>query len=602
MCGCPASSEATDSLVAAFLAGATVAFLLLFRSTELSGNSVDYALRVGEGANLFYPPHLLHVPVVFLLYRALAPAFGIGPVLAGQIHTILWAAVTTVSVFMVLRRRLNAPVTGVLAALILLVSHGFWVYATQIEVYVPVVGCLSGLTAVLFASGDHRHLGGFRLLACALLWALSTLYHQANVMLLLPLAAYFLVGRGRKGLMPLAVLSVVAGTISLATYVAAYWITQPGEPPIRWMLSITHAPMTNWGQFTNFSLKGVTEAIGAQIYTFAILPETIADRQRPLMVIVLVAMVAVLGWNGYQVLRGARLTRERLYLILWFGSYFGFFVWWITDVYKFYILSLIPLVLLAAFAIDDLLAAPPVSPTGRRAASAAAVVVILVLFWFNSASVRELQQSLGPDYFEAVAIDELAPPGCAVYADEHITETYALYLGRKRPLYGAQVPVESYYSRLHGGSLHADYSPLADSCLVIRLGYLSRPFFGDTWAPYMEPGEWPRFLAWFFDVRPAEDGGITYSSYTIFEKDGGPPHALIDRSRRVRSDDLHSLIAAIAAAQEQAAAKFGRETWRIPASSHRVARSRYFVFGYHTGDFVEQRQHPSVPAGAAIPR
>ena len=201
------------------------AFLYTLRATEQSGNTLEYALKTQTSDNLFYAPHLLFVPIIRLLYLTLSTVTSCDAMCAGQLHSVFWAVITLLSIYLLLQRFLDSAVAALLTALFTLVSHDFWVFSTQLEVYVPLVGCLTLLTAVLFL----RTPGSFTvpsLAVCSSLWALSVFYHQANVILLIPLGYYLIVLQGKPAFKELIIICAFSGSVVLATFLIVFISTR----------------------------------------------------------------------------------------------------------------------------------------------------------------------------------------------------------------------------------------------------------------------------------------------------------------------------------------------------------------------------------------
>ena len=147
-----ADSAASGLLVSAALLVFTVAFLLIFQAVEVSDNAIGYISAVQDETLAhphFYPPHLLHAPIIGVFNSLFSTVPGCDVFCAGRLHSIFWAAIAIVSMFHIARILLGSTAGALATSLTLLVAHGFWVYATQAEVYAPMVGCFTAATAVL---------------------------------------------------------------------------------------------------------------------------------------------------------------------------------------------------------------------------------------------------------------------------------------------------------------------------------------------------------------------------------------------------------------------------------------------------------------------
>ncbi|MGD0783480.1 MAG: glycosyltransferase family 39 protein, partial [Candidatus Aminicenantales bacterium] len=233
-----------------FLSGALLAassFVLLFstRAAAQYGDSLNYLWAAFTGRGLFHPHHIIFNFVVremLLLSRALG--LGLTPLDVAQLHNILWAVVAVVSVYAIGLRVFNSRLWPILAALGLLVSQGFWEYATQAQSYAPAAGCLALLVFILVRKPvDHFRARDWALIA--LLLAVAVLYHQGDILFVLPLAVFILASAVRRGWRPLLATAVLSGAFVLAAYATAL-VSSGGERTvsgfIRFVFSYAYHP------------------------------------------------------------------------------------------------------------------------------------------------------------------------------------------------------------------------------------------------------------------------------------------------------------------------------------------------------------------------
>ena len=91
----------------------------------------------------------------------------------------------------------------------------------------------------------------------------------------------------------------------------------------------------------------------------------------------------------------------------------------------------------------------------------------------------------------------------------------------------------------------------------------------------MDPSKWFGFLEWFFDVKyEGESKNVTYHPFQVVAPDGQRPYVLVDRSVRVRAENVGSLFRAVENADKEYFGKF---------DSHRTKRERRreLIFGYY---------------------
>ena len=272
-------------------------------------------------------------------------------IVIGQIHSIAWALILVLSFYLLLRQLTGSSIAAALAAVLLLVSQAIWVYSTQVEPYVPFVGALVCLTFLLVRYNERS---GIRwIVAATALLAVAIFYHQAGVLFCLPLASYLIIGDRRRGwIFSLAVIGA-AGVLVLTTYVMVY-LAIYGE----WSLTgfrtylFRYSSVSNplWHSIDNVSFRGIAGLIGSQLETIMVPPWELRSVMQWLFG---ATVAATLVWNGRQILIGNSFRPTRVALMLWLLSFWGFFLWWIPGEYEFFMLTLVPLLVLGVLAIND---------------------------------------------------------------------------------------------------------------------------------------------------------------------------------------------------------------------------------------------------------
>jgi hypothetical protein len=583
----------SDLVIASSLFFFTILFLYTLRPIEMSDNSLGYISvlqNTAEYLPFFYPPHLLHAPIISVFHLFLPPSCDIK--CAGMLHSMIWAAITVVSTYIIARVVLASVLGSIATALTVLVSHGFWVFATQLEVYVPSVGCVTAATALLFTN-QYRTLDRVRVIAVATLWALATMYHLANAFLFVPLCAFFYGAQGWAGWRQLAIVSALAGSVVLTTFVVVYdsvyeqWSVSAF---LSWALHITEVPLTDWGSLSNWMRPSKLMSAGwSQIKTFTLLPEYLTLSQKPLWVIGTLAVAASLFWNLIQIVRSPQFPAARVYLLSLFVTNFAFFTWWSPNVHKFYIPSSIPLVVLTALAVTDVYGRAR-GMVARRLIAGGVAAVIAILFVFNLSSVLELRRSRGPYYAEAAILNGLAPENCAIYASGHHLNALAVYFRRQN-----RVPthlLEREFYRVATGESPAERAIFeGEECALIALGSLSERWYESRMDGYLDTGTWPGYIGYFFDVRPSsEGGGITYDDFELVGEEDGPPYVLVRRGRRVHARNLDELTDLIRIEVDHAVQKYRPDyptleqgdlfLAEVPRADIEIGRVRGRIFGY----------------------
>jgi len=513
-------AEATQSRsgkarAAAALLLALSAGLLLFslRAQEQTADSLDYALSARTGSGMYHPHHLLFIPIVRLFLRGLA-SVGIGsdPILAGQIHNILWAIVTTVCLFFVAGRLLGSLFGAVAAATFLLVARGFWLYSTQLEVYVPATGCLALMTVLLLARpGDALGVGQGLLLSFLL--ALTVLYHQSSVIFCVPLGCCLIRRReGERAWKNLWVL-LPAGAVVLVAYFIAFRYTdvETRIPDVlsvaqkttlggfvRFCLAYGFYPQTGWGTFRNVSIMGVARLVHSQIQCLVTFPKILRFVVIPGFGLLLAGLFL---WNALRSAREADEAPARRFLLLWLSTYYAFFLWWFPGEREFFITPLFPLTLLAALAVRDLAG-------GRPWIRGASLGLVCAVAATNAAqTILPLHRDRGSSYAAASTLAGRLPAECLVVGDYSVGQNLRYYFGRER-FWEAAMPLFYFY---RGLPLPERYRPEREECLAVDLSFVSPAYtLGDLGA-YGHPAEWTRFLTWLLGVEEGARPGSAAS-------------------------------------------------------------------------------------------
>jgi hypothetical protein len=131
-----------DFAIAGGLALFTGMFLSLFRAVELSpvslGNAVTAVGVPDPSVSFWYPPHLLFIPIL-RLFTHRCPAFGCDDGARAKCTRSAGRS-SRRCMYLLVRHFTSSMLLSLTAAVTLLVSNAFWVFATQLEAYVAVAG------------------------------------------------------------------------------------------------------------------------------------------------------------------------------------------------------------------------------------------------------------------------------------------------------------------------------------------------------------------------------------------------------------------------------------------------------------------------------
>jgi len=553
----PGREESRSRELALALAAGLLVFALFFftRAAEQTRDSLVYALSARMGTDLFHPHHLLYSAAIHLFHRGLQPLCpGCGAILAAQIHNLLWCAAGAVAFFYLIKNLWNAAVAAA-ATLLLLSLRGFWELSTQTTMYAPSAALLI-LIAGLAPGPREGRLSPGRAFLLALLLALAVLYHQANVLFVLPLAALLGARGGRQGLKTWAFLSLGAGALALLAYLLAF--LGGGEPwsPggfIRFCLAYTReiclggqckASPNEWGSLVNLSPLGLAQLGHSLAWNYLVLPERWEGAGSLILALVLLALA---GWHLFRLLRGAPQRAMRLFALLWLLAYVLFFFWWLPSYQHPFVVTLPPALLLAVLALKDL---GERAGLGPRAAPAAAVLLALCALPIAARNylvrIYPLHASLGDSYQEAAELKALAPEGCLPLTSYRTWNHLRYYFSDLEALQ-AKHPLSFFYA---GEALPAEYRLLETRCLAAAVPFLEPDYALEDYASvtlngYTEPSQWLAFISWLFALeRDASGRVISGRDFSLLHLSEGGPYLVLHPSRRAL-DGLEGLFLAL---------------------------------------------------------
>jgi len=486
-------------LVMLILAVGTFFLLYGFRAAAQTGDSLDYAQSITTGSDLFHPHHLLFNPIIRFLFVLVSHLGGTVDVIAvAQIHNILWAIAAILAMFLVVRHLLKSVSWGAGAAVLLLLTKGFWAYSTQVQVYVPAAGCLAILTALLILRDKFvRTFPG--VLMVSLIFSLSIFYHQASVFFAIPMAFLLMAdeSRGKRRTLPISLF--LSGCIVLPAYVLAFLSIAGGKTLsafVRFCLSYVFYPNPDWGTLKNVSLKGVGHIVLSQAKNFIFFPR---EWYVPAAVGLAVCLVALWIWHALQILKKANEAKIRIFSWLWLLPVLVFLLWYEPGAYELMIVTILPIQLLVFIALNDIRTA--MKSSARRAMAGAGVLFILVLGGVNfRQAILPVHGSRGPNYDEAKLLNMGTPQDAMIFSSWYVQQNLRYYFQRERAL-EADIALFCFYRSL---PLPEDYAVDRTRPIVISPAYLypeaeiSKVVVLNG---YRNPSEWLRFLEWLFQFE-----------------------------------------------------------------------------------------------------
>jgi hypothetical protein len=486
-------------LVMAFLAVGSFFLLYGFRAAAQTGDSLNYAQSIKTGSDLFHPHHLLFNPIIRFLFVLVSRWAGTVDVIAvAQIHNILWAIAAILAVFLVVRYLLRSVFWGAVAALFFLLTKGFWAYSTQVQVYVPAIGCLAIVSALLILRDKFvRTFPG--LLIVAGVFSLSIFYHQSSLFYAIPMGYFLMAGKDRTGKKIFSIVLSLSGSIVVLAYVLAFWSIAGRKTLtafVRYCLSYVYYPNPDWGTIKNVSFRGVGHVVLSQAKNFIFLSRA---WYVPAAVVLAASLIALGIWHGSQILRKRNDTKIRIFSALWILPIYLFLLWYSPGTFELMIVTVLPILLLVFIALNDVL--PSIKFSTRRFLAAVGLVFVLCLGFVNfRQAVWPAHRSRGPDYDEAKLLNMGTPQDSIIFSSWYVQQNLRYYFQREKAL-ETDIALFCFYRSL---ALPGGYSVDPTRAVVISAAYLypeaeiSRVVIFNG---YRSPREWLRFMEWLFQFE-----------------------------------------------------------------------------------------------------
>jgi hypothetical protein len=420
------TAQRRDLMLSSLTAFGSALLFVLIRTDVHTYDALSYVLDVDRKPwqELFHPHHLAYGPLGALL-RTTAVAFGWSGTVEPLLQTLNGVAggLTIGLLTMLLLQLTQRPAAALLAAAAVAVSHAFWYYAGEIEVYtLAALGLVLFLGLLLQSAAEPTPRAMVGLAAAQ---AVAVLFHQTNVLLtpvllaaLLPaLRAQPAPGRpawiARLLLPYLAVCTLVIGGSYLWVAFGVSRLTDLSAV-IDWLFS--YARTGFWGGVPQVSLfsalfTGWSRTFAPQFGSAALL----------------VALLLFAAARRAPQLAGGR----AIALLSWLLIYSVFFAWWEADNIEFWIAVLPPLAVGWAVALDRLAIAQPRLPILPIAAAA-----LLLLAVSNGFALRE-RGDAARDLQRAISSELIArtQPGDLLIVPDGVLELYLPHYGQRNNVY-----------------------------------------------------------------------------------------------------------------------------------------------------------------------
>ena len=536
--------KVTDKVILATLGSITFLALFFTRAAEMSGMSIGFAGQVSRDVFVFHPHHLLYQSVLNVLH-GLFGSTHCSAICIGQLHSIFWGVVTVLSVYVISRHTLPTKLGAIITSISIVVTHGFAVYATQLEPYIPILGMSSLLAAILVARGS-QDLGWKHEILFISIISTSLLFHQAMLFFFVPIAYWLIANNGKSGLVSVIRMIAVAGVIVLSTFAAAFWSTYPGKDPVdffRWIMyyQTIGDPSDIQGTFQGL----LDERLRATAYAIQKLFVAIPGQDMPdlaffFRLLVSIYVPLLILWNSYQIFRSEGTNKVRTFMFIWAGVFAIFFFWWSASVYKFYILILVPIVILTSVSINDIMRAWRDKVLARKLIPGITLAGLVFIAGLNlMVSVLPLSRSPGAIYDLANKLASAAPAECNIYSMRFLSGYISYYFGRSPRPFNLMFRKQYFSTRdtAVAETIGVDFHFDDERCATIPLHWVSREYFEARsqtgMGRYLSPNDWSLFVEWFFEVKDSLNSAeVSFSSFSVTEDADGDRYLIIDRTNR----------------------------------------------------------------------
>jgi len=496
------NGKSRDAWIALALSACVFYLFFITRTIQQKGDSLGYALCIRNGTDLFHPHHILYNGLVRLIYLGLKGlSLPVDAVLAAQLHNLFWAAAAVAALYFLLRMLFSGRKIAILGTVTFAVFQGFWVFATQVDVYIPALACLMILTCLLFRYRDSEITTG-RIIWTAFWFALAVLYHQMNLLFAVPMITWFYAHDRWKGLKILSAVFLLSGAAVLLFYVFGFYL-MAGRWDFTWFvkycLSYTQNKHPDWGSTAHLGPGGILSLIKSQIWNFTVT----SGRLRLYLVLVIPLAVAAGAGHLFHVLKRTFWVRERVFLLLWTAVYLLFYLWWLPTYRELFVITLFPLFLLLLMFLKAPWPGMEIrNPRLRLAGTGLWMIIILLLVTTHFRVVWTLHSEPGQPFMEARRMSVIAPDECVLMAGYFEIQNARYYFNRE----AYQYPHLYFYRHM---PLPEKLKNTAGKCLALRINAVMPDYQVFEFTGITHPAEYWDWLKWLFHLGPAsQEGGF----------------------------------------------------------------------------------------------
>ena len=522
-----------NSVLSIALVLIAIFLLLSFRPQELIRDSAGWATVVATGdISIWHPHHLLYMPINWLFLQGLTLfCTECNAVDAGQLHGAIWAVVMVLSVHYLVSSLTGRPVLGFALALLLLTSQSVWVLALQPQAYVPLIGTLSLMFAYLFITKAQSYSLRWALTVAAL-FSLAVLYHQAMVLLSLPLAYYVATTKKPHGIKAASIILCASGSMVLGLYL---WATSHvmGELTIHSFyeyLTLFAQVMADpkYFSFGNYTLGNTLVLLNSQLDAIFIPPWGLRKWVFTLFVL---AIAFMLAWNVRQILVKASLYEERTLLLIIIAIFWALTLWGNPTDFGWPAFILLPIFILAGLSLADFMPSiERIKPMPTLIYAALAILVVGVALRNFNERILPMHLDKGADYHYAKSIAAVVPHECYVYETQMLVYYDLNYYFSRSTRDFWDLITAAYY----GNSEKNRYFSSLDqsSCVAVDTKYLDPSLNVSGKSGFQLPEQWLRLMIWLFDLRETATGQFTWRDFHVVSAQNKRTYIIVNNKQK----------------------------------------------------------------------
>jgi hypothetical protein len=493
------------------LAVLTFLFLFVSRLAQQKGDGLYSLITIKEGNYLIWSHHLLYTSWVKLFFILISPIFKTCDLIcAAQIHNILLAIVEILSFYFLIRYLFRSTFMGLLAAMLLFTSRGFWEYSTLVETYIPSAACLAFVMAVLIICRND-YFKGIRPFMLIIALSMAVLYHQTAVLFFVPLCYYLISARNRR----LWIIIFLSGVFTIFIYILIFTILN-GKWDLyrffRFCFAGAFSLYTDWGKCSHFNIIDLARNIYAQLLAIVYLPRRFSHIGVSIFTLLI---ASIFLWNIIHIIKRAAYYKFRVFCLIWLITYFLFFLWWSPGEPEFLSMALFPFFTLLFIVLYDIVSGLKKYNISRIIPVSITSLLISMFFILNYPHIAHLHRDKGLEYKEAYALNKYAPADSILFGGYNFRANARYHFNRKK-FTGPDIVFMYFYQKLF-----PEIVSLSDKSIIIPFRYVVPSYNFYEFNGYRNPTQWQQFINWLFNLDyDSQNKLISFNKFEIVTDEG----------------------------------------------------------------------------------